>query len=98
AEDGIRHRNVTGVQTCAPPSFGCISNAQVCNTEHLPAMIIAYATESGNAELVAEELVKVVASHANATVIDLAAVEPDEIPVDTRSEERRVGTAWRSEG
>ena len=56
---------------------------QVCNTEHLPAMSIAYATESGNAELVAEELVKVVASHANATVIDLAAVEPDEIPVDT---------------
>src|SRR5699024_11430735 len=56
---------------------------QVCNTEHLPAMSIAYATEPGNAELVAEELVKVVASHANATVIDLAAVEPDEIPVDT---------------
>jgi len=56
---------------------------QICNTQHLPAVTIGYATESGNAELVAEDLVNVVASHANATVLDLAAIEPEELPTDT---------------
>src|SRR5699024_12665783 len=40
---------------------------QVCNTEHLPAMSIAYATQPGTAALVGEELVKSVTSAGRCT-------------------------------
>src|SRR5699024_339111 len=46
------------------------------NTEHLPRLTIAYATESGNAELVAEELVRTLAPHANAQVVDMSTLHP----------------------
>lgn len=50
---------------------------------HLPKLTIAYATESGNAELVAEELVRAVAGHANATAVDMAMMQPEDLATDT---------------
>lgn len=53
------------------------------NNEHLPKLTVAYATESGNAELVSEELVRVVAEHANASTVDLATLQPKDLQTDT---------------
>ena len=53
------------------------------NNAHLPKLFIAYATESGNAELVAEQLVFDLADHANASTLDLAALTPDELQTET---------------
>lgn len=53
------------------------------NTAHLPSLTIAYATESGNAELVAEELVRAVAEYANASTVDLATLAPQDLQTDT---------------
>jgi len=52
------------------------------NNEHLPRLTIAYATESGNAELVAEELVRTLAHHANAQVIDMSTMSPADFQTD----------------
>ena len=53
------------------------------NNTHLPKLTIAYATESGNAELVAEQLVFDLANHANASTVDLAELSPEQLQTDT---------------
>src|SRR5699024_8959789 len=53
------------------------------NNEHLPPLTIAYATESGNAELVAEELVRALTDRANATAIDMATLQPADFQTTT---------------
>src|SRR5699024_10279290 len=53
------------------------------NNEHLPPLTIAYATESGNAELVAEDLVRALADRANATAIDMATLQPADFQTTT---------------
>lgn len=53
------------------------------NNEHLPPLIVAYATESGNAELVAEELVDSLAEHVNAQTMDMSTMEPADFQTKT---------------
>ncbi|NLZ98085.1 MAG: monooxygenase, partial [Micrococcus sp.] len=53
------------------------------NNAHLPKLTIAYATESGNAELVAEQLVLHLADRTNASTVDLATLTPDQLQTDT---------------
>ncbi|GAA4105536.1 cytochrome P450 [Enteractinococcus coprophilus] len=53
------------------------------NNEHLPPLTIAYATESGNAELVSEELVRALADRANATAVDMSTMQPGDFQTDT---------------
>lgn len=52
------------------------------NNAHLPRVTIGYATESGNAELVAEQLVRSLASHVNATPVDLATYKPEDLQTE----------------
>lgn len=54
----------------------------VLDNAHLPPLTIAYATESGNAELVAEELVHTLGHHANAQVVDMSTMKPADFQTD----------------
>src|SRR5437667_7314773 len=87
AEDGIRDRDVTGVQTCALPIFPtdreCLDmGVQTCWQPNLPALRMAVIpntlelTELWGSPALVEEARK----HAHLQV---------------RSEERRVGKEWR---
>src|SRR5207249_9121397 len=98
AEDGIRDRNVTGVQTCALPiSFWCILLASGLAAAHYPS--------STHARLLALPLEEpLVATKATSAAEDEAlwrALRAPDDPDDfhaLRSEERRVGKEWRSGG
>src|SRR5699024_11220915 len=82
AEDGIRDRNVTGVQTCALPIFIAGST----DSAHRPGNAVA---GQSTGELLRPELAAAIAMrHASSDVT--AATEHG------RSEERRVGKEWRA--
>src|SRR5699024_11886529 len=80
AEDGIRDRNVTGVQTCALP---------ICKRLALP-----------NARILMHQPAVGESGHGQASDIEIQAAEILRMRTwleETRSEERRVGTEWRSQ-
>src|SRR5207253_3771773 len=98
AEDGIRDGHVTGVQTCALPI--CIRGWQWWRKVMLPGIFPYYVTgaitASGgawNASIVSEFVSwgqdKVVAHGLGAYIAQTTAA---------RSEERRVGKEWTSQG
>src|SRR5437868_13259381 len=93
AEDGMRGRNVTGVQTCALPiSLGC---------EFIDADVEAGTIEVafGATEAFTNPAGNVLGAFVAAMLYDtvgpalLAVLEPDQF--QSRSEERRVGEEWR---
>src|SRR5699024_11884560 len=91
AEDGIRSRNVTGVQTCALPIYPCGGTMQilVCDDEPLArARLVRWLEELDDIEQVHEaangaEALAACQQHA----MDLVLMD--------RSEERRVGKESR---
>src|SRR5699024_11703643 len=81
AEDGIRDRNVTGVQTCALPILkrhpvGCLLA--------LACVLLVLVMQSCSSSLV---------TLGNSTI---GAVGASTYPCEDRSEERRVGKEWRA--
>src|SRR5437868_12745164 len=79
AEDGIRDRNVTGVQTCALPIYRC---RQATN--------LGYMIDGGCAEFVRAPEMNCLPYPENLNWEEAAA-----IPLVFRSEERRVGKECR---
>src|SRR5207249_9070803 len=94
AEDGIRDRNVTGVQTCALP----ISLAECPLARKHPgaadpilgACYIPAGARSGQHRAMSFESSRALAAHVVARVRTMRR--------RYRSEERRVGKEWRSRG
>src|SRR5699024_11383006 len=96
AEDGIRDRNVTGVQTCALPISTCLVNA-------------SYQAVSGSGLAGVEALTKQVAQIGEHNIdlvrsgaaLEVEDTEPYVAPIAynaLRSEERRVGKECRAGG
>src|SRR5207248_7091502 len=84
AEDGIRDRTVTGVQTCALPIFG--PGVEQPGEDRPPAVEPPPRLQAGRLELARGH-----PSRPERHVADAAlGVEPP-----LRSEERRVGKEWR---
>src|SRR5699024_11787115 len=81
AEDGIRDRNVTGVQTCALPIFMYIGDKENSNSDS--------ALVSTKRSLIFNELNKSLYQKFFLTVEELQAAR------EGRSEERRVGKECR---
>src|SRR5699024_12000964 len=86
AEDGIRDRNVTGVQTCALPICAVISSVLTTIVVFVP--IVLMDDEIGKMMIVLTVVVAV-------TLISSVLIAFTLIPVLSRSEERRVGKAGR---
>src|SRR5699024_11578563 len=92
AEDGIRDRNVTGVQTCAlpislhVPALVRLQGVQhaLHGEEHLPAVVAKVVQGAALYQAFNGTAVQLPAGHALAEV------------VERRSEERRVGKEWSS--
>src|SRR5207249_9037707 len=96
AEDGIRDRNVTGVQTCALPIFGRrLDEASL-------AVVRSQCTRGVDVQLiVADGLSAVACMQTGKQLLDAVAREcaARGLSVGTpvaRSEERRVGKEWRA--
>src|SRR5699024_11283135 len=81
AEDGIRDRNVTGVQTCALPIW-------LLYQPRLTGVLVGHPVVSGDFQDL-----EVVAPHAQRLLHGVAVVGGD---LPGRSEERRVGKECRS--
>src|SRR5699024_11595984 len=77
AEDGIRDRNVTGVQTCALPIFSFINQPSM--KEQLAAALPRHMT--------AERMIRI----ATTEIRKVPALEDCDTMSFVRSEERRVG-------
>src|SRR5207248_5750692 len=94
AEDGIRDRTVTGVQTCALP---------ISSTAETAILIVEDVTERERARQSEREFVENAAHElrtplaAIVSVMDVLESGAKDIPEarDRRSEERRVGKEWR---
>src|SRR5207248_4804134 len=92
AEDGIRDRTVTGVQTCALP----ISLPHGSDPEYAERAIPQYERAI---ELSGGEPVRIPLDHTPAAVMKLIErCDAVLLPGSKRSEERRVGKEWRSGG
>src|SRR5699024_11243538 len=94
AEDGIRDRNVTGVQTCALPIFGPtnISYDLVKLAGATPAADIIEMERSGPAEI--EQILKVDPDYI--ILLDFFGKGEKSFEKLMRSEERRVGKESRA--
>lgn len=79
----VRRRRFIAASATQMPRSQQPQHAVELNNEHLPPLTIAYATESGNAELVAEELVRALADRANATAIDMSTLQPVDFQTTT---------------
>src|SRR5207249_9139340 len=88
AEDGIRYRNVTGVQTCALPISGGVRRAPV--TRGVAVHRVDEVPRVGRQQLVVRRA-------ATRRVVDDDRVQPGGTRAQLRSEERRVGKECRSE-
>src|SRR5699024_11791914 len=92
AEDGIRDRNVTGVQTCALP---------ICrDAKRSPHHVVTY-SKGSNALHEHRELLRLFDQLETGTTppgfrIEMQPILPLQHHTDTRSEERRVGKECRS--
>src|SRR5699024_11892581 len=93
AEDGIRDRNVTGVQTCALPILAHSIAWAEKNAPQLKTVVVnTDVYHNGGANDIQE-----VAYAMNAAVTYMRAMERRGIDVNTfRSEERRVGKECRA--
>src|SRR5437868_9476455 len=89
AEDGIRDRNVTGVQTCALPIFfdEPSSGLDPVTSRRLDDLILDLRDSLG--------ATIVVVTHELSSIF---AIGDDSVFLDARSEERRVGKECRSRG
>src|SRR5699024_12149930 len=95
AEDGIRDRNVTGVQTCALPIFcNPLVNSYKRLVEGYEAPVYIAWSERNRSPLI-----RIPSSRGNSTRIELRSVDPSANPylALARSEERRVGKECISE-
>src|SRR5207248_5123418 len=93
AEDGIRDRTVTGVQTCALPIYETTYHRASSVDE--AAALFAKGTEAkylAGGQTLLPVMKQRLASPSD--VIDLAKIK--ELVGVVRSEERRVGKGWRS--
>src|SRR5699024_12099840 len=95
AEDGIRDRNVTGVQTCALPIFAqelvTVFDKAGFNSHGIAAHLDPQATEAlYRGEPAAVEVATAHGSQMDLLIRLFLLHEP-------RSEERRVGKGWRAE-
>src|SRR5699024_12041868 len=88
AEDGIRDRNVTGVQTCALPILVDPISGEYLLDFRNTALDKTFTGRSGAV---------VAATGYRSQVPDFLTPLGDEVHLD-RSEERRVGKEWRSRG
>lgn len=79
----VRQRRLIAASATDMPRSQHTNQHVDVDTSHLPPVTIAYATESGNAELVAEELVRALAPHAHATVVELSNCTPADLQTDT---------------
>src|SRR5690625_3209502 len=79
----VRKRRLIAASATQMPRSQQTHEELELNNEHLPRLTIAYATESGNAELVAEDLVRALAQHANAQVVDMSTMQPADFQTDT---------------
>src|SRR5699024_11274369 len=92
AEDGIRDRNVTGVQTCALPIFAAY---QMKNFEE--SMGVNDRIALSNATKVMRRRINENLMRQGVTLIDPDTTYTDiDVKVGSRSEERRVGKECRS--
>src|SRR5699024_11895382 len=98
-EDGIRDRNVTGVQTCALP----ISAAGIPGV----SSAVASSTVLRTIERLTPRPVDEALARARSGLLEVSVlptidglIEDADLALapDLRSEERRVGTEWRSTG
>src|SRR5437773_8980716 len=86
AEDGIRDRDVTGVQTCALPIFASVAEAVFrSKAVYGPALRSLRIHESPKGYLAAHTDLRPVPDSNTLIVVGRA----------SRSEERRVGKGWR---
>src|SRR5699024_12103144 len=95
AEDGIRDRNVTGVQTCALPIFSAAHPVGRSRLTRWAGAASARSGISGNVDIrhlrhAADDLAAV------AELVVVPDVDDDTIVIDDRSEERRVGKEGKS--
>src|SRR5699024_12237949 len=90
AEDGIRYRNVTGVQTCALPISGCCAQAALPNTALLTDAV-------SSAVQCSVELPERSTPRASIQLLQDLLFSGESTVFDrSRSEERRVGNECRS--
>src|SRR5699024_12023061 len=91
AEDGIRDRNVTGVQTCALPILEPlpVPNKEVIKNEHILKLAKALCMEAAT-------VLELDADAAWEKVVTIVKKTGDNTSSMLRSEERRVGKEWRS--
>src|SRR5699024_11664075 len=94
AEDGIRDRNVTGVQTCALPI--CTTRRNTPISEH-PSMRAASSRESGMPWKKFRMITRLKALTVTGRISDHSESSSPSFET-TRSEERRVGKEWRHAG
>src|SRR5690606_41050527 len=90
AEDGIRDFHVTGVQTCALPIYGLLSTFLFSQDP----LLNGHAFDGTFVDLDPQPWS---GWHLGNTVDDLDAID-DELLIERRSEERRVGKECRSRG
>src|SRR5699024_11631686 len=94
AEDGIRDRNVTGVQTCALPISGAVGGAEA---------LVRWVPDTGNM-IRPDQFIPVFEKNGFCSSLDMYMAEPAcgqirrwiDVGLCPRSEERRVGKEWRS--
>src|SRR5207248_4443624 len=84
AEDGIRDRTVTGVQTCALPISGHCEIRQVSARDDRRGRHVAQQRSGAPA--------------MSATSVRAFPADTDTVRASSRSEERRVGKEWRAGG
>src|SRR5699024_12076394 len=88
AEDGIRDRNVTGVQTCALPIYAAFDAPKITSIHGMASLDMQL-----REWFRAEELIRKSRSYGSALdAAEAAGVDP---LFQDRSEERRVGREWR---
>src|SRR5699024_11330039 len=97
-EDGIRDRNVTGVQTCALPiCAGRRDHVSVVDVQHGGVDLdvrLAFGEKAGRMPMRDRDAA---VEHAGVGDGECAQAEPGDDCSALRSEERRVGEEWRWE-
>src|SRR5699024_11808245 len=89
AEDGIRYRNVTGVQTCALPISSTRSFTRVEANERVLVTTLTKKMAEDLTDYLLEHDIRVQYLHSDVDTLRR---------VELRSEERRVGKECRSQG
>src|SRR5699024_11548390 len=91
AEDGIRDRNVTGVQTCALPIYEI--DEVLLDGAQTPLVISGMPRVQSNLYIITDQFIRTLDEY-----IDYQFDEDRDNVWLTRSEERRVGKDWRGLG